>query len=1491
MKATDEAKDLLRSAARLAALDGALVVARDGPVLLSITGVAAPTTGRPSPESLSKERISPRSVALEAYRHGAPTIRVLRHAFATRRETPVDAQLLSAARRDLRRLSSQEARDRIRREPRPFRRHGVTAEGLSRWLEARGRRLDEIARALGEPSSPGLAAVLRVVEAVRGPDVEERTRAIVSATLAREARDVERATARLEAVRAAFETDGEGQGEGEGDDDAREVAAAIRALERLPGRARARKIAQRLRALPGVALERTPDVPAHLPLREQLAEAVRRFARALVAARPEDFAERATTVIATFALMVRGRRSPTAMEDALSVAQIVAAQDRVLLVSTQLADVELDPLEAILLAGLSIEPGQLRKLGRWVQEGLPVARVVELARGGGLAMLLEHDGDGRAAARFAEWTAVLVPHYSAMGIELAIAPSILRDVRASREELAILAQCLVEHHAAPDAAAIERQLSALDATLALFERAPARVRSAIDEVRAVTAGEGRARFPAFAAFLGDDARLDRFIHLSRLAGQEPSLSEALQEDARLFQSFLEQLRHLEALGDPTDVQLRRIDTLRASLAEPPPSPERTLRRLDARIAALLPRAYGAVLDRVLGEVLREAWDIAPRAMTPAWRDAVRFFLTLDDNREHLRTLLRHAAAHPGAPIAETLPKNNRFIVLARVHFEIDAFLRPRRREITLGDARYVIALEDDPVEVLRMGIPFDTCLSLTDGVNAASTVLNAMDANKRVLYVRDAKGTIVARKLLAISKNEKLLGYRLYQSIDDPSGALAAAVTAFCRELATEAELPLADTGQPARIHAGFWYDDVPVPWGAESDGATLAAYAATLGRPYDGGPVPERFAIEARRHAALASNDVERMIAEVPTWVEGLGDARLQDRIVELLTLRSAIARVAQVDDLAPAIARSLLRRSGALADFATLAVRSGAADVRTMLFALAEAVRRCDDDGRALGPLIGLVRRVLRAKPTARTRGVEHVIFELSRHARRAELSVLLDEAPAIDDLFATFVAREPGCAQCRERARRELEVAACSAFARAPDPDAVLRVLRDRRASSLALSMAIAIAAEFPLDRDRSFGLYEEPRGVGRVPSAVAAIARVAERSSREALLPETEPLLFAAFLRQGGSMRPRGASPKPPLPTVAPFEALRDLASLDEVAAFVSGFAAFDVATPLWSPGPFELHHHRMHDTPWKRLLRARAEAGDGCAASWLAILGDVEGLEHARATDGGKVAWRRRMPLARAVAAGGDVVAQHVLAEVDAERWPLEAIDVTQVHAALARLASGASDEPRAGSALDVLEAAQHRAWEEALGDVAARVPAKEPWIAQRVARFLDRRVQRAKSPETEGIAWEASALLARAGHGAAVVRALAIGATESFDPLAARARAVWTRVTSEAEADALLAAWIREAIYVGSGPVQVTSSLDEGLRDVALQAVAAAPSDRVRAALVDEEDWAALSRLVDLLAARGRLGEILPVVPDNEQGRVLRKWMEAAGAAQVEARA
>jgi len=132
-----------------------------------------------------------------------------------------------------------------------------------------------------------------------------------------------------------------------------------------------------------------------------------------------------------------------------------------------------------------------------------------------------------------------------------------------------------------------------------------------------------------------------------------------------------------------------------------------------------------------------------------------------------------------------------------------------------GWQRYTLWLENDPLHVLQMGNYFGTCLSVAGGCNAFSTIANAVELNKRVLYLRDTTGTIVGRKLLGLTAEGCLLGFHTYCSVQNDSlrNTLCAAIDHYCRSLAKRCHTPLADDGVVPTLFAEDWYDDGAVGW------------------------------------------------------------------------------------------------------------------------------------------------------------------------------------------------------------------------------------------------------------------------------------------------------------------------------------------------------------------------------------------------------------------------------------------------------------------------------------------------------------------------------------------------------------------------------------------------------------------------------------------------------------------------------------------------------
>jgi len=118
-----------------------------------------------------------------------------------------------------------------------------------------------------------------------------------------------------------------------------------------------------------------------------------------------------------------------------------------------------------------------------------------------------------------------------------------------------------------------------------------------------------------------------------------------------------------------------------------------------------------------------------------------------------------------------------------------------------------LALERDPLEVLRMGGYFQTCLS-PGAENFYSAVLNAADSNKQVLYARDERGHVHGRCLLAVTRENGLLAFEPYHH--DTAPDFPAMAGAFVEQLAESLGAELSLRGEVEDLHRGDWYDDGP---------------------------------------------------------------------------------------------------------------------------------------------------------------------------------------------------------------------------------------------------------------------------------------------------------------------------------------------------------------------------------------------------------------------------------------------------------------------------------------------------------------------------------------------------------------------------------------------------------------------------------------------------------------------------------------------------------
>ena len=121
---------------------------------------------------------------------------------------------------------------------------------------------------------------------------------------------------------------------------------------------------------------------------------------------------------------------------------------------------------------------------------------------------------------------------------------------------------------------------------------------------------------------------------------------------------------------------------------------------------------------------------------------------------------------------------------------------------------YILTLEDDPVEVMKMGAPFETCLA-PGSFNFFSAVSNAADINKRVIYVRDDKGAVYGRCLVALTDDGHVLSFRIYGHGEYKS--LEKRISGFIKRLAAAVGGVVVIGGRVSKLVAPDWYDDGPV--------------------------------------------------------------------------------------------------------------------------------------------------------------------------------------------------------------------------------------------------------------------------------------------------------------------------------------------------------------------------------------------------------------------------------------------------------------------------------------------------------------------------------------------------------------------------------------------------------------------------------------------------------------------------------------------------------
>lgn len=278
----------------------------------------------------------------------------------------------------------------------------------------------------------------------------------------------------------------------------------------------------------------------------------------------------------------------------------------------------------------------------------------------------------------------------------------------------------------------------------------------------------------------------------------------------------------EASGSEQSIRAR-LKNLEQRLNDDAGIEQQMKRILEKQIHHLAVDAEMCALEHVVNEVIRnhlkaiigaQAKDIVVDSYL---LNALLLTQDVQNNKRLLRKLIK-AHVDDDQRWRHRIPANKEFLdKLKEAGTEPDIWLGSHLRTFKLegvNGGMVTIHLETDALKILEMGNYFDTCLSF-GGENSFSTVTNAVDLNKRVVYVFDKQDKAVGRKLIGLNAEGKLIGYRTYFSVDnnDTARALQKLVNDYVKSFAKMCNLTLASVGTIPPLASKFWWDDGVDPW------------------------------------------------------------------------------------------------------------------------------------------------------------------------------------------------------------------------------------------------------------------------------------------------------------------------------------------------------------------------------------------------------------------------------------------------------------------------------------------------------------------------------------------------------------------------------------------------------------------------------------------------------------------------------------------------------
>ena len=310
----------------------------------------------------------------------------------------------------------------------------------------------------------------------------------------------------------------------------------------------------------------------------------------------------------------------------------------------------------------------------------------------------------------------------------------------------------------------------------------------------------------------------RLGYYQQMCGKQQRLPRSVNKMLEVEDRETHELRHLRKAREAGELKNGMADRLellesREQVSQPVPE-RRILKKIQEACAHCALEAVGQLAN----DEGRHLWKALISLELPQHLEEaqiltiVAWATCLDEISLGCLHELVKAWEQSGQAYRKNLSLNLPWTKVAADRIDLDGWLFPNPVDIIIDGRTVQVGIADDPFRTLLMGTYFGTCLSL-DGLNNKAVLANTYDANKNVVFVLDSNGQVLARKLVCITADFKLIGYRTYiaknESLSEEMRTrIFRLVDAFCGHWANHAGLELAYSGPLGKTSGLFWYDD-----------------------------------------------------------------------------------------------------------------------------------------------------------------------------------------------------------------------------------------------------------------------------------------------------------------------------------------------------------------------------------------------------------------------------------------------------------------------------------------------------------------------------------------------------------------------------------------------------------------------------------------------------------------------------------------------------------